>query len=84
MARKPIASVKDTLLARKGEASPAHVATAMPAGDETVKLSVRLTREEHMRLLQLGLRSRARRSNQEMLHEAVLRYLVLRKSHESQ
>ena len=70
MAQKP-ASMK-ALLARKGEASPAHVVTATPAGEELVKLSVKLTPEEHLRLIQLGLRSRPRRSNQEMIREAVL------------
>ncbi len=75
MARKPVASLKDTLLARKGEASPAHVVIPTPASDELVKLSVKLTPEEHLRLMQLGLRSRPRRSNQEMLREAVLQYL---------
>jgi hypothetical protein len=75
MARKPVASLKDTLLARKGEASPAHVVTPTPASEELVKLSVKLTPEEHMRLMQLGLRRRPCRSNQEMLREAVLQYL---------
>jgi hypothetical protein len=74
MARKP-ASLRSTLLARKGEASPAHVVTPTPASEETVKLSVKVTPEEHLRLMQLGLRSRPRRSNQEMLREAVLQYL---------
>ena len=45
MARKPVASLKSTLLARKGEASPAHVATSTPASEETVKLSVKLNPE---------------------------------------
>ena len=74
MARTP-ASLKETLLARKGEASPAHVVTPTPAAEEFVKLSVKVTPEEHLRLMQLGLRSHPRRSNQEMLREAVLRYL---------
>ena len=75
MATKKAASLKSTLLATKGEASPAHVATPPATGEEMVKLSVKLSTEEHLRLLQLGLRSRPRRSNQEMLREAVLRYL---------
>lgn len=75
-ARKPHIMVLNAAIARKGEASPAHVATAMPAGDETVKLSVKLTPEEHMRLMQPGLRSRPRRSNQKMIREAVRRYLA--------
>jgi hypothetical protein len=75
MARKP-ASLRSTLLARKGEASPAHVVTPTPASEATVKLSVKVTPEEHLRLIQLGLRSRPRRSNQEMLREAVLQYLA--------
>jgi hypothetical protein len=74
MARTP-ASLKDSLLARKGEASPAHGVTPTPAGEEMVKLSVKLTPEEHLRLLQLGLRRRPRRSNQEMIRQAVLLYL---------
>ena len=74
MARKP-ASLRSTLLARKGEASPAHVVMPTPASEELVKLSVKVTPEEHVRLVQLGLRSRPRRSNQEMLREAVLQYL---------
>jgi hypothetical protein len=76
MARKPVASLKDTLLARKGEASPAHGVTPLPAGEALVKLTVKLTPEEHQRLLELGLRSRPRRSNQEMIREAVLQYLA--------
>lgn len=41
-----------------------------------VKLTLKLTPEEHRRLVQLGLRMRPRRSNQEMVREAVLRYLA--------
>jgi hypothetical protein len=74
MARKP-GSLRSTLLAHKDEASPAHVVTPTPATEELVKLSVKLTPEEHMRLIHLGLRRRPRRSNQEMLREAVLQYL---------
>jgi hypothetical protein len=74
MARTP-ASLKDTLLARKGEASPAHVVTPTPATEDSVKLSVKVTPEEHRRLMLLALQSHPRRSNQEMLREAVLGYL---------
>lgn len=70
-----MASLKSTLLARKSEAAPAHMVTPTPASEETVKLSVKLTPEEHLRLLQLGLQTRPRRSNQEMIREAVLQYL---------
>jgi hypothetical protein len=75
MATKKVASLSSTLLARKGEAAPGHVVTPTPAREEVVKLSVKLTEDEHLRLMQLGLRSRPRRSNQEMIREAVLRYL---------
>jgi hypothetical protein len=75
MATKKVASLSSTLLARKGEAGPANVVTPTPARDETVKLTVKLTPDEHMWLLQLGLRSRPRRSNQEMIRDAVLQYL---------
>jgi hypothetical protein len=74
MARKP-AFLKDTLLACKGEASPAHVVTATPAGEELVRLSVKLTSEEYLRLMQLGLQSRPHRTNREILRETVLEYL---------
>jgi hypothetical protein len=76
MARKPAASLKSTLLARKGEASPAHTVMPPPASEDMVKLTLKLTPEEHRRLVQLGLRTRPRRSNQEMVREAVLRYLA--------
>jgi hypothetical protein len=36
---------------------------------------VQLTPDEHLRLLQLGLQTRPRRSNQEMIRDAVLQYL---------
>jgi hypothetical protein len=36
---------------------------------------VKVTPEEHRRLMLLGLQSHPRRSNQEMLREAVLGYL---------
>lgn len=75
MATKKAASLSSGLLARKGEASPAHVVTPPSASDETVKLTVKLTPDEHLRLLQLGLRTRPRRSNQEMIREAILQYL---------
>jgi hypothetical protein len=75
MATKKAASLSGTLLPRKGEAAPGHVVPPAPARETTVKLSVKLTDAEHLRLMQLGLRSRPRRSNQEMIHEAVLRYL---------
>jgi hypothetical protein len=73
MATKKVASLSSTLLARKGEAAPANV--VLPANNETVKLTVKLTPDEHLRLLQLGLRTRPRRSNQEMIRAAVLQYL---------
>jgi hypothetical protein len=75
MARKTAASLSSTLLARKGEAAPPHVVTQPPASEDLVKLTVKLTPDEHMRLLQLGIRNRPRRSNQEMIREAVLQYL---------
>jgi len=73
MARKPVASLKSTLLARNGDASPPPVAMPSPASEEMVKLTVKLTPEEHLRPLQLDLRSRSLRSNQGMIREAVLR-----------
>jgi hypothetical protein len=75
MATKKVASLRSTLLARKGEAAPSHMATQPPACQDLVKLTVKLTPDEHMRLLQLGLRTRPRRSNQEMIRAAVLQYL---------
>jgi hypothetical protein len=57
MATKKVASLSSTPRARKGEAAPVNVVTPTLARDETVKLTVKLTPDEHMRLLQLGLRS---------------------------
>jgi hypothetical protein len=75
MATRKVASLNSGILARKGEAAPAHVVTPTPASAEMVKLTLKLTPDEHLRLLQLGLRTRPRRSNQEMIREAVLKYL---------
>jgi hypothetical protein len=75
MARTSAASLKSTRLARTGEASPAHSVTPPPASEDRVKLTLKLTPDEHRRLVQLGLRTRPRRSNQEMIREAVLQYL---------
>jgi hypothetical protein len=83
MALKSAASLKSTLLARKGEASPAHGVSPLPAGEALVKLTVKLTPEEHLRLLQLGLRTRPRRSNQEMIREAVLQYVAAAEAEDS-
>jgi hypothetical protein len=75
MATKKAASLNSGLLVRKGEASPAHVVTQPLVSEDLVKLTVKLTPDEHLRLLQLGLRTRPRRSNQEMIRDAVLQYL---------
>lgn len=75
MATKKGASLNRIMLAHKGEASPTRGVTPSPAGEETVKLTVKLTPDEHQRLLYLGMRTRPRRSNQEMIREAVLQYL---------
>jgi hypothetical protein len=75
MATKKAASLNSSLLVRKGEAASAHMVPPPPASDDLVKLTVKLTPDEHLRLLQLGLRTRPRRSNQEMIREAVLQYL---------
>jgi hypothetical protein len=70
VATKKVASLKSTILAHKGEASPASA-----NGDTLVKIAVKLSQDEYTRLMQLGLRSHPRRSNQKMVREAVLRYL---------
>ena len=73
MAKPKPAILTGELIAPKGEAAPAHVSAV--ALDDIVRVTVKLTPEEHLRLMQMGLRSRPRRSNQEMIREAVLRYL---------
>jgi len=75
MAIKKAASLNSGLLARKGEASPAPVVTQPPAAEDLVKLTVKVTPDEYQQLLLLGMLSRPKRSNQEMLHEAVVQYL---------
>jgi hypothetical protein len=74
MATKPVASLKSTLLARKGEAAPTPTKPP-PLRADMVRVTLMLSADEHVELVKLGLMTRPRRSNQEMMREAVQRYL---------
>jgi hypothetical protein len=68
------------LLARKGEATPAATAESTPALDapstkETTAVTLRLDRERYRRLISYGARFMPRRTNQEILIEALDAYL---------
>ena len=75
MATKKVASPKQHAACPQGRGGPGIVVSPTPAGEQTVKLTVKLTEDEHQRLLYLGMRTRPRRSNQDMIRAAVLQYL---------
>jgi hypothetical protein len=60
---------------RKGDASPAQVVTPPPASDDIVRVTVKFSADEHARLVTHGLHYRPRNSNQEMIHDVVMRWI---------
>jgi hypothetical protein len=76
MPRRKAATLDAGLLARKGEASPAQETPALPRGTKgTIALTVRLDPERYQRLVQLGAQFVPRKTNQEILVEALDAYL---------
>lgn len=84
MAREKVASLDAELIARKGEAAPARMTDApgrqerseMPRGTKgTVAVTVRLDEERYHKLVGYGARFMPRKTNQEILVEALDAYL---------
>jgi hypothetical protein len=80
MARSKTASLDADLIARKGEASPARPPAPSPPGmprgtKGTVAVTVRLDEERYHKLVGYGARFTPRKTNQEILVEALDAYL---------
>jgi hypothetical protein len=84
MARERVASLDADLIARKGEAAPARIADApdrqersgVPRGTKgTVAVTVRLDPERYQKLVGYGARFTPRKTNQDILVEALDAYL---------
>jgi hypothetical protein len=84
MATRKAASLHADLIARKGEATPAHVpdaptapASTVPHGTkDTVALTVRLDQERYRRLVAYAAGFVPRKTHQEILVEALDAYLA--------
>ena len=80
MARSKTAALDAALIARKGEASPARSPVQSPSGmprgtKGTVAVTVRLDEERYHKLVGYGARFTPRKTNQEILVEALDAYL---------
>jgi hypothetical protein len=84
MARAKTATLEADLIARKGEAAPARMVDAedrqerseVPRGTKgTVAVTVRLDRERYQKLVGYGARFTPRKTNQDILVEALDGYL---------
>lgn len=80
MARPKTATLEAELIARKGEASPARLPAqetlGMPRGTKgTVAVTVRLDEERYHKLVGYGARFTPRKTNQDILVEALDAYL---------
>jgi hypothetical protein len=80
MARAKTATLEADLIARKGEASPARSPAqstpGMPRGTKgTVAVTVRLDEERYHKLVGYGARFTPRKTNQDILVEALDAYL---------
>lgn len=80
MARAKTATLEADLIARKGEAAPAasvaSSAPVIPRGTKgTVAVTVRLNEERYHKLVGYGARFTPRKTNQEILVEALDAYL---------
>jgi hypothetical protein len=74
MATRKTAALDGSLIARKGQAAPAAVPTATATKD-TIALTVRLDPELYLALKSRGVSFRPRKTNQQMIVEAIKAYL---------
>jgi hypothetical protein len=78
MPKRKAAQLDAGLLARKGEAAPAAAAPGgeeTPSAKETTAVTLRLDRERYLRLVSYGAQFMPRRTNQQILIEALDAYL---------
>jgi hypothetical protein len=74
MATRKTAPLDGGLITRKGQAAPASVPTAS-ATKETIAVTVRLDPELYLALKGRGVSFRPRKTNQDMIVEAIKTYL---------
>jgi hypothetical protein len=75
MATRKTASLDGGLIARKGQAAPAAVPTTTATKD-TIAVTVRLDPELYLRLKSYGVSFRPRKTNQQVIVEAINAYLA--------
>jgi hypothetical protein len=73
MATRKTAPLDGSLIARKGEAVPAR--TAERSREAPIAVTVKLAPELYFRLKHYGMRTKPRRTNQEVIVEALTSYL---------
>jgi hypothetical protein len=74
MATQKTAPLDGSLIARKGEAVPARVVEQ--ARQEPIAVTVKLPPELYWRLKHYGMRTKPRKTNQDMIVEAITDYLA--------
>lgn len=74
MATRKTVPLEGGLITRKGQAAPAAVPTASATKD-TIAVTVRLDPELYLALKSRGVSFRPRKTNQEMIVEAIKAYL---------
>jgi hypothetical protein len=73
MASRKTAPLEGGLIARKGEATPAAVGTPR---QEPIAVTVKLDPELYWELKHLGMQTKPRKTNQDMIVEAIRDYLA--------
>ena len=80
MATRKTASLDGGLIARKGQAVPAAVPTATAtvdrAREDPIALTVKLDSELYFQLKRRGMGTKPRKTNQQMIVEAIKAYLA--------
>lgn len=78
MATRKTAALNGGLIARKGQAAPAQIPApaTSAATKDTIALTVRLDPELYLALKSRGVSFRPRRTNQDMIVEAIKAYLA--------
>jgi hypothetical protein len=80
MATRKTAPLDGGLIARKGQAAPAAVPTATAtverAREDPIALTVKLEPELYFQLKRRGMRTKPRKTNQQMIVEAIKAYLA--------
>jgi hypothetical protein len=73
MASRKTAPLEGGLIVRKGEAAPAAVGTPR---QEPIAVTVKLAPELYWELKHLGMRTKPRKTNQDMIVEAIQAYVA--------